>query len=133
MTEPIPAAKELLDFSDLAFGSGDFREGSRLVWEAAQVSIAAVAAKRGWPCGSLAEIKQVIYRLDGIDEDGNFTGTFWHFMHFAAVDGFREHAETDEWEYPQFQWEPYQFRSQQKSVKRFLAVLAGYVESEPDL
>ena len=133
MAELLPAAKELLDFSDLAFGSGDFREGSRLVWEAAQVTIAAVAAKHGWPCGNLSEIKEVIYRLDGIDEDRNFTGRLWHFMHFSAVDGFREHAETDEWDYPQFQWEPYQYRSSHKRVKSFLAVLAGYVEPEPDL
>ena len=133
MHKPLPEAQELLDFADLAYGSGDFREGSRLVWEAARISIAAVAAHHGWPCDSMDEIKQVIYRLDGVDQNGKCPGYPMHFVKFTVADMFREHAETNEWEYPEFQWSVYEFKTGYKSVKKFTALLAEYVASESKL
>ena len=129
MTEHVPKVQDLLDTADRAFDAGDVREGSRMVWEAARTAISAVAAKRGWPCGSLAEIKEVIYRLDGVDEDGNSIGFPWHFMHFGVANTFREQAETDEWEYPEFRWSEPEFRMGRKSVKRFITTLMGHVTS----
>ena len=131
MTEHVPKVQDLLDTADRAFDAGDVREGSRMVWEAARTAISAVAAKRGWPCGSLAEIKEVIYRLDGVDEDGNFPGSYpKHFAQFSVADIFREHAETDEWEYPEFQWGESGFRTGRKSVKGFVSLLLEYAASE---
>ena len=130
MTEHAPKVQYLLDTADRAFDAGDVREGSRLVWEAARTAIGAVAAKHGWPCDSLDEIKQVIYRLDGVDEDGNSTGFPWYFMHFGVANTFREHAETYEWEYPEFQWGDSAFRMGRKSVKKFVDSLMQYAETE---
>ena len=127
MTEPIWKVQALLDSADRAFDGNDMREGSRLMWEAARTSIAAVAQKRGWPCNNLDEIKEVIFRLDGIDENGNFQGKYpKHLSYFGVADGFREHAETDEWEYPEFQWGEAGFRMGRKSVKQFVALLMEY-------
>lgn len=132
MTEHALKVQDLMNTSDRAFDVGDVREGSRLMWEAARTAIGAVAAKHGWPCGSLDEIKQVIYRLDGIDEDGKLSGYPTHLAHFGVADGFREHAETDEWEYPEFQWSDAGFRMGRRSVKEFLALLAEYTGTESD-
>ena len=124
MTDFTQTARELLESADRAFDAGDVREGSRLMWEAARTAIASVAIQRGWPCDSLEEIKEVIYRLDGVDEDGNFPGVYpKHFAHFGVADIFREHAETDEWEYPEFQWGESGFRTGRKSVKGFVNLL----------
>ncbi len=105
MTDYAEKAQTLLDSADRAFDAGNVREGSWLMWEAARTSIAAVAARRGWPCESLNEIKEVIYRLDGVDGNGSFPSRHpKHFASFGVADIFREHAETEEWEYPEFQW-----------------------------
>ena len=129
MTEPMPQVQELLDSADLAFDADDFREGSRLMWEATRVAVAAIAAQHGWPCDGLEEIKEVVYRLDGVDDAGNPNAGSWHFGHFGVADTFREHAETDEWEYPEFQWGEAAFRMGRKSVKHFVAFLTQYAES----
>ena len=124
MTEHTLKAQDLMNTADRAFDAGDVREGSRLMWEATRTAIGAVATKRGWPCGSLDEIKQVIYRLDGVDEEGNFSGSYpKHFAHFGVAEIFREHAETDEWEYPEFHWSDAGFRMGRKSIKEFIALL----------
>ena len=125
------AAQDLLNSADRAFDAGDVHEGSRLMWEAVRTGIAAVAKKRGWPCSNLDEIKEVIYRLDGVDEDGNFTGIYpKYFAHFGVADVFREHAETDEWESPEFQWSDVGFRLARKSVKEFIALLTDDAQME---
>ena len=130
MTELLPEAQDLLDFSELAFGYGDIREGSRLVWKAVQVSITTVATKYDWPCSTLDEIKEVVYRLDDIDETRKSKGYSRYFALFTVADIFREHAETDEWEYPEFQWSPVEFRVGRKSIVSFLTLLTEH--SIPD-
>ena len=129
MARPLPEAQELLDSADLAFGAGDFRKGSRLMWEATRTAVIAIANKHGWPCGSMDEIKEVVYRLDGVDDAGNATGFPWHFGRFSVAMTFRLHAETDVWEDPEFQWGDAEFRMGRKSVKKFVALLAQYAES----
>ena len=128
MAEPIAEIQELIESADLAFDADNFREGSWLMWEATRVALAAIAGQHGWPCGSLEEIKEVVCRLDGVDDAGNPNAGSWHFGHFGVADTFREHAETDEWEYPEFQWSDVEFRMGRKSVKNFLALLTQYVE-----
>lgn len=118
--------QDLLNSADRAFDANDMREGSRLMWEAARTSIAAVAEKRGWPCGSLDEIKEVIYRLDSASGGWKGADYPWHFAQFTVADIFREHAETDEWEHSEFQWSEPEFRMGRKSVKRFVTTLIGY-------
>ena len=131
MTNCAQTVQDLLDSADQAFDAGNVREGSRLVWEATRTAIASVAAKHGWPCGSLDEIKEVIYRLDGVDENGNFIGGYpKYFAHFGVADRFREHAETVEWEYPEFQWSEVGFGMGRRSVREFLTLLGRYVDTE---
>lgn len=129
MAGSISEIQELIDSADLAFDAGDFREGSRLMWEATRVAVAAIAAQHGWPSGSMDELKEVVYRLDGIDGVGNAVEDPWHFMHFSLAITFRRHAETDVWEDPEFQWGEAAFSMGRKSVKKFLALLTQYVES----
>ena len=129
MAEYMPQVQELLDSADLAFDADDFREGSRLMWEATRVAVAAIANKHGWPCSNDAEIKEVVYRLDGVDVAGNATGFPWHFGRFSVAMSFRLHAETDEWEDPEFQWGEAAFSMGRKSVKNFVALLTQYAES----
>ena len=129
MAEYMPQVQELLDSADLAFDADDFREGSRLMWEATRTAVAAIAAQHGWPSGSMDELKEVVYRLDGIDDAGNATGFPWHFGRFSVAMTFRLHAETDVWEDPEFQWGDAAFRMGRKSVKKFVALLTRYAES----
>ena len=129
MAEYMPQVQELLDSADLAFDADDFREGSRLMWEATRVAVAAIAAQHGWPSGSLDELKKVVYRLDGVGNKGKATGVPWHFMRFSVANTFRLHAETDEWEYPEFEWGEAEFRMGRKAVKKFVALLTQYAES----
>ena len=129
MSEPLSEIQELIESADLAFDADNFREGSRLMWEATRVALAAIAAQHGWPCSSLEEIKEVVYRLDGVDDAGNPNAGSRHFGGFGVADTFREHAETDEWEYPEFQWGEASFRMGRKSVKQFVALLTQYAES----
>ena len=129
MAEYMPQVQELLDSVDVAFDADDFREGSRLMWEATRVAVAAIAAQHGWPSGSLDELKKVVYRLDGVGNKGKATGFPWHFGRFSVAVTFRTHAETDEWEYPEFEWGEAAFSMGRKSVKNFLALLTQYIES----
>lgn len=123
--------QDLLNSADRAFDAGDVYEGSRLTWEAVRIGITAVAEKHGWPCDNLEEIREVIYRLDGVDEAGNFTGSYpKYFAHFGVADVFREHAETDEWESTEFQWSDVGFRLGRKSVKEFIALLTDDAQME---
>ncbi len=134
MTEHAPKVKDLVDTADQAFEAGNVREGSRLMWEAVRTGIAAVARKHGWPCSNLDEMKEVIYRLDGVDEDGNFTGSYpKYFAHFGVADRFREHAEEVEWEYPEFQWSEVGFTMGRKSVKEFLTLLGTSADTENNI
>ena len=130
MEDYLRKSKELLDSADRAFDANDMREGSRLMWEAARTSIAAVAAKHGWPCNDLDEIKTVILRLEGVAGELNRADYPWHFAQFTIADIFREHAETDEWEYPEFKWTEPEFRMGRKSVKRFVMALMEYTARE---
>ena len=123
-------AKNSLESADRAFDVGDVREGSRLMWEATRNSIAAVAERHGWPCSNLNEIKEVIHRLDSVNEGLNGADYHWHFAQFTVADIFREHAETDEWEYSEFKWTEPEFRMGRKSVKRFVLALMEYAAHE---
>lgn len=121
-------AHTLLDAADRAFDVGDLREGARLMWEASKVAIAAVAQKLDMPCDTYEDIKQVIFHLDGIDEKGNLSGYPHYSAKFGVARGFKEHAETDEWELPEFEWEPDEYHMYRPSVKKFVAMLAAYTE-----
>ena len=50
--------------ADSALNAGDFREGARLLWEAARVNIAALAQSRGWPCDTRDDLQQAVFKLD---------------------------------------------------------------------
>lgn len=123
-------AQTLLAAADRAFDAGDLREGARLMWEASKVAIASVARKLDMPCKTYEDIKQVIYRLDGIDEEGCFEGYPHYSAKFGVARGFKEHAETDEWELPEFEWEPDEYHMYRPSVKKFVAMLAAYTEDD---
>ena len=84
MAEYMPQVKKLLDSADLAFDADDFREGSRLMWEATRTAMVAIANNHGWPCGSMDELKEIAYRMDG-------TGFPWHFGRFSVAMTFRTH------------------------------------------
>ena len=133
----IPTPQELVEESDRAFDSGNLREGSRLMWEATKTSIAAVAEKYGWPCDSMDEIKEVVLRLNDMD---NAKGTdsvipfYRHRFHgkFVEADIFREHAKTDIWERPEFRWIDTEFDAHRRSIKNFIKLLSETERSAPD-
>ena len=121
-------AQELLEAADAAFDAGKLREGAWYMWEAARVSVVAVAQARGWPCATMDDLKEVIYRLDGIDPNGRYEPHHprpARFLNFAMAALFREQAETDDWEYPEFRWESAEeFRNGQGPVKKLIAKLS---------
>ena len=118
-------AQELLEAADAAFDAGKLREGAWHMWEAARLSVVAVAQARGWPCATMDDLNEVIYRLDGIDENGHYETRPVRFFSFATARLFREQAVTDEWEYPEFRWEHEdEFRSGQAPVRKLIAKLS---------
>ena len=90
--------------ADSALNAGDFREGARLLWEAARVNIAALAQSRGWPCDTRDDLKQAIYKLD----KGPYGKGFYpneHFSYFVTADILRQHAEEyDLLDDTEFKW-----------------------------
>ena len=129
MAEPISEIQELIEFADLSFDADNLREGSWLMWEATRVALVAIANNHGWPCDSLDELKEVTYRMDGIDAEEYATGFPWHFGRFSVAMTFCTHAETEVWECPEFQWGEAAFQMGRESVKKFLALLTQYIES----
>lgn len=121
-------AHTLLAAADRAFDAGDLREGARLMWEASKVAIASVAQKLDMPCDTYQDIKQVIFHLDGIDEKGRFKGYPEHSADFSIIRGFKEHAETYEWELPEFEWNDIDYKMNRPLVKKFVAKLVAYGE-----
>ena len=124
--------KALLSDADFAFDQGRFREGSRMMWEAARLSVVAVADSKGWPSETLDDLKQVVFRLDRIDEKGRFMSPHTHWSGFNVADGYREQAETDDWEYPEFKWIDLEFRMHQKGVEAFISNMESHLESESE-
>ena len=110
--------------ADDALDAGDFREGARLLWEAARVNIAALARSRGWPCDTRDDIKQAIYKLD----KGPYGKGFYpneHFGRFVTADVLRRHAEEyDLLEDTEFEWTDLEdFRMGERTVKSFVKLL----------
>ena len=110
--------------ADSALDAGDFREGARLLWEAARVNIAALAQSRGWPCDTLDDIKRTIFELD----KGPYGKGFYpheHLAYFATADVLREHAEEyDILEGSEFEWTDLEyFKMGEDSVKGFVELL----------
>lgn len=126
----IQKTKALLSDADLAFDQGRFREGSRMMWEAARLSVVAVADSKGWPSETLDDLKQVVFRLDGIDENGKFTSPLTHWPGFSAANGYREQAETDDEDWPtlEFKWMDLEFRMYQKSVEAFIELMERHLK-----
>ena len=124
--------KTLLADADLAFDSGRFREGAGMMWEAARLSIVAVADANGWPSETLDDLKRVIYRLDDRDEEGRLTKFPTHWAAFGVANSYREQAETndEDWPSPEFRWIDLEYTMHQKSVKMFIAHMESRLKSE---
>ena len=111
--------------ADSALDAGDFREGARLLWEAARVNIAALAQSRGWPCDTLDDLKRTIFELDkGPYAQGRIV-PYQHLSYFDTADVLREHAEEyDILEGSEFEWTDIEdFRLGEDSVKGFVELL----------
>ena len=111
--------------ADAALDTGDFREGARLLWEAARVNIAALARSRGWPCDTRDDILQAIFKLDKGPYGKGRVYSNQHFVYFVTADILREHAEEyDILEDTEFEWTDLdEFVSGGRSVKRFVKLL----------
>ena len=110
--------------ADSALNAGDFREGARLLWEAARVNIAALAQSRGWPCDTRDDLKQAIYKLD----KGPYGKGFYpneHFSYFVTADILRQHAEEyDLLEDTEFEWTDIEdFRMSEGTIEDFVKLL----------
>ena len=117
--------------ADSALNAGDFREGARLLWEAARVNIAALAQSRGWPCDTRDDLKQAIYKLD----KGPYGKGFYpneHFSYFVTADILREHAEEyDLLEDTEFEWtELEDFRLSERTIKGFVKLLRKQIHKD---
>ena len=119
----IQTALELLGEADREFDAGRTRKGSMLMWEATRAGLTAVADKHGWPKDTTQDIKEIAYRLDNVDENGNSPGYPIHFAFFSVADGFREQAEDCELE-SEFVWSDIEIEMGRESVKEFIANLA---------
>ena len=125
----IQKAMELLGEADREFDAGRTRKGSMLMWEAACSGLSAVADKHGWPRDTPSDIKEIVYRLDNVDEKGNSPGYPIHFAFFSVADGFREQAE-DCWLESEFVWSDIGIEMGRESVKEFIANLAKLAATE---
>ena len=117
--------------ADSALNAGDFREGARLLWEAARVNIAALAQSRGWPCDTRDDLKQAIYKLD----KGPYGKGFYpneHFSYFVTADILREHAEEyDLLEDTEFEWTDLEdFRLSERTIKGFVKLLRKQIHKD---
>ena len=122
--------QKLLADADIAFDSGNFREGAGMMWEAARLSIVAVADAKGWPSDTYDDLKQVIHRLDRPNGRDLANGRAMHLIKFGVAEGYREQADTgdDEWEFPEFKWDDMEFAMYQASLKSFVAILEDYLD-----
>ena len=118
--------------ADAALDAGDFREGARLLWEAARVNIAALARSRGWPSDTRDDIKQAIAELDKGPYGKGRIYPKQHFVHFVTADILREHAEEyDLLADTEFEWTDIEeFRSGGRSVKRFVKLLRKQIHKD---
>ena len=129
--------QDILNAADRAFDSGDRREGSRLMWEAAKTGIAAVASKYGWPCDSMAEIKEVIFRLNDMDDAKGADTVIPYYLHrfhgkFVEASIFREHASPEIWDQPEFRWIDTEFDAHRRSTKNFIKLLSEAERAAPE-
>ena len=62
--EPPETVSRLLSDADRKFTDGEVLQASGLMWKATRQAVAAVAARRDWPCASDDDISQVVRRLD---------------------------------------------------------------------
>ena len=112
--------------ADAALDAGDFREGARLLWEAAHVNIAALARSRGWqPCETRDDIQRALFKLDDGPYGKGLVSPYQHLAYFATADALREHAEKyDLLAGSEFEWTDIEeFKSAGRSVKRFVKLL----------
>ena len=111
--------------ADSALDAGEFREGARLLWEAARVNISALAQSRGWPCDTLDDLKRTIFELDNGPYAKGVIVPYQHLAYFATADVLREHAEEyDILEDSEFEWTDIEdFRMGEDSVKGFVELL----------
>ena len=117
--------------ADSALNAGDFREGARLLWEAARVNIAALAQSRGWPCDTRDDLKQAIYKLD----KGPYGKGFYpneHFSYFVTADILRQHAEEyDLLEDTEFEWTDLEdFRMSEGTIEDFVKLLRKQIHED---
>ena len=118
--------------ADSALNAGDFREGARLLWEAARVNIAALAQSRGWPCDTRDDLQQAVFKLDkGPYGKGRFYPNE-HFASFVTADVLRQHAEEyDLLEDTEFEWTDLEdFRMGGRSVKGFVKLLRKQIHED---
>ena len=123
---------DLFAAADCALDAGDFREGARLLWEAARVNISALAQSRGWPCDTPDDIEQVIFKLDeGPYAQGRIV-PYQHLVYFNTADILREHAEEyDILAGSEFEWTDLEdFKSGENSVKRFVKLLRKQIRKD---
>ena len=118
--------------ADAALDAGDFREGARLLWEAARVNIAALARSRGWPCDTRDDLKRAIYKLDKGPYGKGRVYSNQHFGYFVTADILREHAEEyDLLEDTEFEWTDLgEFRMGERIVKSFVKLLRKQIHED---
>lgn len=75
------------------------------------------------------EIKEVALRLNEMDNVKGSDSVIPYYRHrlhgkFVEADIFREHAETDIWQWPEFRWSDIEFDAHRRSQKNFIKLLA---------
>ena len=118
--------------ADSALNAGDFREGARLLWEAARVNIAALAQSRGWPCDTRDDLQQAVFKLDKGPYGKGRIYPNEHFSHFATADILRQHAEEyDLLEGTEFEWTDLEyFRLGERTIKSFAKLLRKQIHKD---
>ena len=85
-SEHIRIAQELLAKSDRQFAAGEYREGSKTLWRAAEIAMTAVAERHGWKRGSDKDLFHAAKRLSEEQNDMSY------FRQFGIAEMFRENS-----------------------------------------
>ena len=139
-SESIDTSYALLAKGERQITSGQYREGSANVYQAAFTVVQAVAESRGWPCETREDARSIMRRLDDVESlpDNAAEAIKVAFQRvgdplpvysilFTTVYCFKHHSRTrsPDGTLPTSFWEPDDYIKSLQLVKKFIDLLAA--------
>ncbi len=143
-SEALDAAYALLAEGERQIATGQYREGSANVYQAAFTALRAAAKSRGWPCETYEDAHNVIYQLDGIEPPpessveviqqarGRIADPIpVYSLLFTTVYCFKHHGRTGspDGTPPTTFWEPEDYNKSLPLVKKFIDLLVSATQN----